>query len=58
MTQLLLRNLALLDPVAGILETGREVLVDGRTIAAVELGVVALVLTATWQWQARRKDFL
>lgn len=29
-----------------------------RTIAAVELGVVALVLTATWQWQASRKDFL
>ncbi|MBK6494691.1 MAG: ABC-2 transporter permease [Gemmatimonadales bacterium] len=29
-----------------------------RTIAAVELGVVALVLVATWQWQSRRKDFL
>ena len=29
-----------------------------RTIAAVELGVVAIVLLATWQWQSRRKDLL
>lgn len=29
-----------------------------RAIAAVELGVVALVLVATWQWQSRRTDFL
>jgi hypothetical protein len=29
-----------------------------KTIAAVELALVALVLVATWQWQSRRTDFL
>jgi imidazolonepropionase-like amidohydrolase len=39
--KLLLRNLALLDPVEGLVRTGHQVLVDGRTIAAVEHGTIA-----------------
>lgn len=38
MPRLLLRNLALLDPVAGTVGAGHEVLVDGKTVAAVERG--------------------